>query len=140
MLLSWETRLFFAVLVLTCGFAWWKGGRTERWGAAAFIAAWLASTLAQMLSHSFTPTLSLAVIDILLLLALVRLAWKSTRSWPALAAGLQAAAIAAHLAFALRLGGPPRVYLTALTVASYGELLVLAIGAWRHWRGAPPAI
>jgi predicted branched-subunit amino acid permease len=131
MWLSWETRLFFAVLVLVCVTAAWKGGTTERRGAGLFFTAWFASAAAQSVSGRYSPVISLALIDAALFAALVALAWRSRRSWPSIAALLQAVALAAHAAFAVKLAGE-RAYITALTLASYGQLLALLIGTLRH--------
>ncbi|MGZ8363177.1 MAG: hypothetical protein ACXW3D_04895 [Caulobacteraceae bacterium] len=129
MLASFESRAFFAVLVFTCLAALIRGGWRERAGAGLFVAAWAASVLSQFLGVGYTPLAQLGVIDSLLFLGLVWLAWKSPSAWPVLAAGLQAVALSLHAAFALKLDLNARAYIIAINVIGYLQMIALIWGS-----------
>ena len=86
---------------------------------------------------------SILAIDIIVLVVLSILAWRSERSWPMWAAAFEAIGVAVHLARAagLRINGVP--YIAAVNLSAFGltgALLVGTIIVWREreaLKGAP---
>ena len=88
-----------------------------------------------MLTGVFDCRIAFLVIDSLLVLALIGLAWRSDRRWPFYAIGFQG------LAAAVRCGarGPqPHLrqwtYLNAIALAGYGLLAMIVFGTWQTAR------
>lgn len=73
------------VWMLVCALAVWRGGRAERIAGLALVLGWVASLAVQgwTAGPAYWPV---AVIDLLLLLLFVALAWRTPRSWPSWAA------------------------------------------------------
>ena len=107
-----------------------RGGVVERRGAALFIAAWLASLLAQWLSGDRKPGLWLLIIDATVLWALVGMTWRSPRPWPVYACGFQMLALAGGVAGWVEPGLSVRLHLSFLALAGFGAVTTLALGAW----------
>jgi DNA repair protein RadC len=83
------------VAALTAAFA--RGGRNERLGGALLLVASLASPLVQV--NMFADLeLGIALVDTLLFMALLALAFASDHRWPTVAAAFQAIAVLTHLA------------------------------------------
>lgn len=134
-----HTQLGGVLWLGVCALAVWKGGRPERLAGLALGAGWLASLAAQAGSGGpvYWP---IAAIDVILLLALAGLAWKSPRGWPAWAALFQLVLVASHLAMAVDLRISPRGYVTVLNGAAYAVLACLAFGVLQTWRARARAI
>lgn len=111
--------------------AWLRGERRERLAAGAFAGLWAAAWLAGRLFET-APSWLLMGADGAVLVLLVRLTWKSPGAWPAWAAGFEAVAVAASLAYALQPEVGEAVYLRALLLARSAAALALAVGAWRR--------
>src|SRR5688500_3237098 len=91
--------IFWAVLLLTCGYALWRGRKYEQLSAIVFITASMASLAAHSPVHQryLGVESSDLVIDTLVLAALVAIALRSDRFWPLWAAGLQLTISMSHL-------------------------------------------
>jgi hypothetical protein len=105
-------------LALTYVFAWTKGGRPERYGAAVSAAAWTVLQIAMRLGHD--DELSFMISDGLVAAGFLVLAVRYARLWLGVALMLQAALFALH---ASRLGGDP-------ATDWIGRLIP-------HWAGSP---
>jgi peptidoglycan/LPS O-acetylase OafA/YrhL len=120
---------FATLLILTCLYAAWRGGRSGRVGAIIFLTASLLTIPATAPDPDWTSQmLYVWAIDLGCLAALALLAFHSRRFWPIWATGFQIASFATHIAVALYPEGPPKVYMALETVWSIPILLVMLIG------------
>ena len=120
--------------------AMWKGGWSERVAAAAFLIAWVATSLAR--DHRWIgPQWGGFVIDILFLAALLFVAFRSRRYWPLFAAGFQLLAVLTHLARIIDPNVHNWAYITAGVIWTYLTLFSIALGTYNRWRepGQPVA-
>lgn len=122
------------VWAAACGFALWKGGRSEQSAAVLLIVAWMASLAAQHYSGLSNPQWLIVAVDVATLAALGAIAWRSERSWPIWAAALQSIGTATHVAYGLALRIDPVAYYAAVNLTAYGVAVALALGAFISWR------
>jgi hypothetical protein len=127
---------FRALLVLSCGYALWRGRSDERIVASVCVGATLASRFAfSPLSVRYTGVEDgLLFIDLAVLAAFVFIALRSSRFWPLWVAGLQLTASTAHVLKAIDESLLPLAYGAAIALWSYPILIILAIGTWRGHR------
>ena len=131
------TKYFFwALLLVTCGYALWRGRRYEQLSALVFITASVVSVLARSPAHERYLGIEISdlVIDLLVLVALVAIALRSDRFWPLWVAGLQLTISMSHLLKAIQPDLVPLAYAAAERFWSYPTLIILFIGAWRQHR------
>ena len=129
------TKYFFwTLLLVTCGYALWRGRKYEQLSALIFIAASVASVVARSaLQENYSAVArSDLVIDLLVLMALVVVALRSDRFWPLWVAGLQLTISLSHVLKAIEPGLVPIAYAAAERFWSYPTLIILFIGAWRQ--------
>jgi len=128
------SQIGVAVGVVVVTFAFLKGDEPERVGAGAYALGALASLLLQHDSQLYGPQWGLMIVETVMLGAYVALAWKSRRSWPIWAAALQAVVVMSHVLTTAD-GRPPIVaFYAVINLASYGILLILALGVAQAWR------
>ena len=125
--------LYWTLLALTCGYAFYRGERSERIVAAICVVASIVtvvvnSPLNQLYIRLDQGTL---LVDIAVLAAFVAVALQSDRFWPLWVAGLQLTTSLAHLFKALDPDLFPEAYGAAVRFWSYPILLILAVGTWR---------
>lgn len=127
---------FLTLLLLTCGYALWRGRSDERTVALVCLLGTLATRFAvSPLSVRYTGLeFGLLGIDMLMLAAFVAIALRSQRFWPLWVAGLQLTNSMAHLMKAIDLDLVPVAYRAAAVFWSYPILIILAIGTWRTHR------
>lgn len=123
-----------AVGVVVVAFAFLKGDEPERVGAGAYALGSLAALLLQDDSQLYGPQWGLMIVETVLLAAYVALAWKSRRSWPVWASGLQSLVVMSHLLTTTDVRPPIAAFYAVINLASYGILLVLALGVLQAWR------
>ena len=111
--------LFWPVLVLTCGYALYRGGVHER-------AVALVCILATLVSINIHPSIGRY--------ASVATGELADRFWPLWIAGLQLTSSSAHLLKSIEPDLIPHAYAAAVRFWSYPILLVLFIGTWRAHR------
>jgi hypothetical protein len=128
--------LFWTILLLTCGYALWKGRSDERMVAAVCLMASLATKLViSPLTQRYKGVeTGLLVIDLLVLSAFLFVALRSTRFWPLWVAGLQLTTSTSHVLKSVEIDLMPQAYAAAAIFWSYPILLILAIGTWRGCR------
>lgn len=135
--------IYWAVLLLVCGYAFWRGRSDERVIAGVCLAASVVSLLslpAQQMRYSGVET-GLLVVDTLTLAAFVAVALRSSRFWPLWVAGLQLTTSMAHLFKAIEVDLMPYAYGAAARFWSYPVLLILAFATWRgRRRSGPPEL
>lgn len=126
--------LYWSLLILTCGYALYRGGRYERLVAVICIAATIAtmavnSPLNRMYADIEQGAL---LVDLAVLAAFVAVALVSDRFWPLWIAGLQLTTSFAHFLKAVDPELVPLAYGAAVRFWGYPILLILFFGAWRH--------
>lgn len=128
-----------AIAVVVVAFAFLRGDEPERVGAGAYVLGLLASLLVQDDSQLYGPQWGLFAVDLVMLAVYAALAWKSRRSWPVWASGLQSLAVMSHLLTVIDARPPSAAFYAVVNLASYGILLALALGVRRAWRDARAA-
>ena len=128
--------IFWTILLVTCGYALWRGRKYERLAATVFIAASLISVWARapLQERYLGIELSDLIVDSLVLAASVTIALRSDRFWPLWVAGLQLTISMSHLLKALQPDLLPLAYAAAERFWSYPTLLILFAAAWRQHR------
>ncbi len=120
------------VIVVT--FAFLKGDEPERVGGGAYAIGALASLLLQDDSQLYGPQWGLMIVETVMLVAWAALAWKSRRSWPIWACAFQSVAVMSHVLTTTDMRPPIAAFYAVVNLASYGVLLVLALGVLQAWR------
>ena len=128
--------IYWIVLFLICGYAFWKGSRDERVVAAVCLGASVVSllSLTQWQSRYSNVETGLLLVDVATLGLFVTVALQSRRFWPLWVAGLQLTTSIGHLLKAIDASLVPIAYGAALRLWSYPILIILAIGTWRGQR------
>jgi hypothetical protein len=127
-------RLFFlAILLGTCGMAFWKGRNSEKWTTALLLIAAVASAALEKRVFYGTET-GVLIVDLMLLAYLLVLALQSDRFWPLWAAAFQIVGTSIHLASIVDSEIWPAAYATAQVFWAYPVLLALAAGTWLEAR------
>jgi hypothetical protein len=124
-----------AILWLSvCAFAIAKGDRPERLMAGALMIGWLATLTVRSDTDISGAVWMLMGIEVLLLVPLLGLGWKTDRAWPIWAAGFQSITVLVHVVTMIDLRIRAIAYISAYTIGSYGVLICVAIGAFQAWR------
>jgi hypothetical protein len=125
--------LFWLLLVVSCGYALWRGRKYERIAALVFVTATILSFLGHSAHRRYVEIeASDLIVDTAVLFTVVAIALVSDRFWPLWVAGLQLVDSMAHLMKAIDANLLPTVYGAAERFWSYPILLILFIGAWRQ--------
>ena len=131
--------IFWTLLVVTCGYALWRGRKYEQLAALVCIIASVTSVLARAPVHARYANVELGdlLIDTFVLLSFVVIALRSDRFWPLWVAGLQLTLSMSHVFKVIEPDLLPRAYAVAERFWSYPTLMIIAVAAWRqHRRGA----
>jgi hypothetical protein len=125
---------FWALLLLTCGYALWRGRRYEQLSGFICIAASILSVLfhASWRQRYLGIEAGDLVIDTAVLAAFLVIALRSDRFWPLWVAGLQLTISMSHLFKAAVPDLMPIAYAAAERFWSYPTLIIIAAGAWRQ--------
>ena len=126
--------LYWTLLILTCGYALYRGGRHERLVALICIVATIATVAVNSpLNRMYADVERGALlVDLAVLAAFVAIALVSDRFWPLWVAGLQLTTSIAHFLKAVDPHLVPLAYGAAVRFWGYPILLILFFGAWRH--------
>lgn len=124
------------VTLALLAFAALAGREPERIAVAVYVVAWALSIVSHELWPEARPISGVLVADLLLLLAFVRLSWKSARSWPVWAAGVQLIVFVLHFVWTQEPEVGRRGFIAAQNVATLTVLGIMAVGAWRARRAA----
>lgn len=124
---------FLIFLIMTCGYALWRGHNDERIVALTCLLATIATHVAvPPIDLRYSPIEpELVAIDIAVLGAFLWVALTSQRFWPLWVAGLQLVNSIAHSIRLADIDLLPRSYAAAASLWSYPILAILAIGTWR---------
>ena len=123
-----------AVGVVVVAFAFLKGDEPERVGGGVYALGSLAALLVQNDGQLFGPQWGLMAVETVVLGAYAALAWKSRRSWPIWASALQSVIVMSHVLTTTDIRPPIAAFYAVVNLASYGILLVLALGVLQAWR------
>jgi peptidoglycan/LPS O-acetylase OafA/YrhL len=107
--------------------AFLEGDEPERVGGAACALGLLASLLLQD-RRLHGPSWQLLAVNGVMLVAYAALAWRSRRSWPVWASGLQGLIVMTIVASAADARPPPSAFHAVIDAAGYAILLTLALG------------
>jgi uncharacterized protein involved in response to NO len=134
--MSLHRYLFWALLLVTCGFALWRGRNDERTAALVCLFATIATrfAIAPITLRYSSVELGLLLIDLAVLACFVAIALRSERFWPLWIAGLQLTISVSHVLKAVDESLLPRAYAAAAVLWSYPILLIIAVGTWRGHR------
>ncbi len=130
--------LYLTLLAATIVYALRKGGKTERLGAVTLLIAIVLSQFASTLGPSSRGPdgpgveTDLLVIDLALFLALLAIAYRSTKFWPIWAAAAQLIAVLTHWAVVLNPSLIRTIYATAQPFWIFPMLAAIAIGTRAH--------
>jgi hypothetical protein len=126
--------IFWAILLLTCGYALIRGGKYERLAAGLFLTASILSAIDHLTLGVRYQNLDIgeAVVDSAVLVSVVAIALLSDRFWPLWVAGLQVVDSTAHLLKIMSGDLPLWAYAVAERFWSYPILLILFFGTWRQ--------
>ena len=115
----------WAALAMTCAIVAWRGRRPERLGMAVVAVGWVVTPFVQRLGSWYEPQYGILAVDVVVLAALVALAFRYDRYWPICATAFQAVAVLTHLAFLIN----PRALYRAFYFGNFaiGYLILGAI-------------
>ena len=128
------SQIAVAISVAVVAFAFLKGDEPERVGGGAYAIGALATLMVQSDAKLYGAQWPLALVETVMLVVYVALAWKSRRSWPVWAAGLPSLVGMSHLLTVADLRPPIAAFYAVINMASYGILLVLTLGVVQAWR------
>lgn len=126
---------FLMLLVVCCGYALWRGGAPERVGAGLLLGAYVIDSAVHRLVDGLgyaTPAMGSVLLDTMLLVALVVLAWRADRFWPLWLGGWQACAVVGHLARMLNPGMVSTGYAIQAQIWAYPMVAAIGVATWRH--------
>jgi hypothetical protein len=128
--------IYWILLLMICGYAFWRGRRDERTIAATCLAASVLSlaTLSTLNSRYGQVEIGLLVVDLSTLGIFTAIALRSHRFWPLWVSGLQLTTTMGHVLKAMESDMVPIAYGAALRLWSYPILIILAIAVWRGQR------
>lgn len=124
--------LYYLVLAATLVAAFWRGARSEKWGATTALVGSLASTLTSLNANWSKLSIPLLTIDLLVLASFWWLTLNSRRYWPYWVTGWQLVAVLAHLQRALFNEILPAPYALMTMHLAYPTLLLILIASIRN--------
>lgn len=131
------TQLGLIGLVMTCAFAWWKGGAPERLGTLILAINWVGTDLVRALTGQMVPTSVMFGSEVVLTVGFLFISVRYSSLWLGLAMLIQSFGFALH---AIQLGDEdaPRwhgmiVYLLLNNILAYLLLLALIGGTLVNW-------
>jgi hypothetical protein len=132
--------IFNALLLGSCGYAWFRGRSDERVVAAICLIASLASLAVISSFRTLYSGLEVGVltVDVVTLVGFTFVALRSDRFWPLWVSGLQLTTSVAHLLKVIDPTLLPIAYSAAARMWSYPILIILAVGTWRSQRRDQP--
>ena len=128
--------LYWSILILSCGYAMFRGRADERMVAGVCIAASFISVavLSPMSVRYSTIEEGEMAVDLVVLAVFLLVALRSDRFWPLWITGLQLTTTLSHMLKAVDFKLLPAAYGAAERFWSYPILVIIAVGAWRQHR------
>jgi hypothetical protein len=131
--INWYFRL---LLVLCCGYAWWKGGGPERLAATIYFAGVVLTHVAQSVAGTGWSSVEAGVfaVDVAVLCGLAAVALMAERFWPLWLTALHLLGTTGHM---VKMADPSLIrwgYAFIIAVWSYPMLALIVFGTWSHRR------
>lgn len=125
--------IYLILLFAGCGYAAFRGGAPERWGAGMVFGGVVLTNVAVWLEqlHFAGPEVGQMWVDILLAAALTLLATRADQFWPMWAAAVQIDEVLTHILMFSPYTGSFS-YAFALWLFSLPLPILVGVGAWRH--------
>ena len=124
-----------AIFMLAMGmFAFLKGDNVERRGAGTYLLAWFASILVQRELGADALPVGVFLIDLAVLAVFVALAWRSRRTWPAWASGIQLLTVMSHILIIVDLRVPITSLYTVINLNGYLIIICIIVGTFWAWQ------
>lgn len=117
--------IYYLALFATVAAAFWRGERSEKWGAATALAGSLASTVTSLNANWNGLIIQLLLVDVMVLASFWWLALCSRRYWPYWVTGWQLVAVLVHLQRALFEDILPAPYALMTMYLAYPTLLLI---------------
>jgi len=123
--------VYFISLIFCCGYAIYRGSRSEYIGAGIIITGSLATIVtARVFGTTWTGLeIGILVIDLLALFALIHLTIVSDRFWPMWATAFHLLAVTVHTAMMVAPEVTPWAFATGAAFWAYPMLIALAVGS-----------
>ena len=125
-----------AALVLACAIAFWRGREPERLGVSIVAIGFIVTPLVERRENWLQPQYGILAVDVMILAALVVMAFRYDRYWTVCAAAFQTVAVLTHFAFLIRPGALYRAYYFANFAIGF-LILGTVVGGVLIERGAP---
>ncbi|WP_083276697.1 hypothetical protein [Sphingobium phenoxybenzoativorans] len=120
---------FLALLLLSCGYAFLRGGRDGRWAAFLLMSAAMLTIPASWIDvHWASTNMAVFAVDLALLAGLLILALRSHSYWPIWMAAFHALSVCTHIATAINPVFVPKVYQALESFWSIPVQLVMPFG------------
>jgi hypothetical protein len=130
--------LYYVFLGLTVGFAFWRGTRSEKWGAGTALVGSLASSTLGSDANWSKLLVDLMLVDLCVLASFWWLSLQSDRFWPYWVTGWQLVALLVHAQRALFDDILPAPYALMTMYLAYPMLaLILYASIWKVEAGGP---
>lgn len=126
--------LYYIVLAATVAAAFWRGARSEKWGATTALAGSIASTATSLNASWSGLIVQLFVVDLIVLGSFWWLALFSKRYWPYWVTGWQLVAVLVHTQRALFEDILPAPYALMTMYLSYPTLLLIFYASVQNLR------
>ncbi|HEX4873386.1 MAG TPA: hypothetical protein VFV06_00660 [Sphingorhabdus sp.] len=126
--------IYYLALAATVAIAFWRGARSEKWGAATALAGSLASTASALNADWSMLIVQLLLVDLFVLASFWWLAFISDRFWPYWVTGWQLVAVLVHLQKALFKDILPEPYALMTMYLAYPSLLLILIASMQPQR------
>lgn len=132
----WHVAAFLILLVVSTGYAFWRGGAPERIGAAVVLGGTLASFFAVSGARARWLNLEtgLLVVDATMLAAILILVVRANRLWPIPMAALLIVQVAGHFLKTLDPHIYPFLYWLTSSLWSYLVVAILMVATRNHRR------
>lgn len=126
--------IFLAMLLLTAGFALFKGGRPERLVALLFLLGTACSMAFRVPYETRFGMINLEVwiVDLAMLISLTAIALYAERFWTIWMSSFQLVQVISHLPELLIPKLLPSVHILIISLWAYPMFALLLIGTWRH--------
>lgn len=123
---SLAQRLGLAAVALTAAWAFWRGGPTERLGAAMMLGGWIATPFLLDLTPPSVDPYAILLIDFVMFGALTALALTSDRYWPMPVAAFFLLGAVLHVAQLI----DPQVAVSVRIAATHIFSYLTLVGLW----------
>ena len=127
--------IYYTILCLVSGFAFWRGRADERLAAAVCILATFLSNVVYDPDGAYVGVeVGVFLVDAATFAGFAFIALRSERFWPLWLAGFQLTTVFSHMLKAIELDLMPQAYAAAARFWAYPIFLIIIVGTWRSYR------